>query len=109
MILVNTYYAITTEESSAYGDVAERGTVAENEALTFRELVARMRFGMPSCCPARGHLSEWVIQDQGETQAYFERGELEERTIHYSISNPTRYAKHWGKAMRCAGLIKAKE
>ena len=104
MILCNVTFSIVTEESAADGDCAECGMFSENIPFTFRELVEWMQGGEASACPASGDCHEWVAQDQGETRVYFERGEREERSIHYSRDNPPHKAKYWGRAMRAARL-----
>lgn len=106
MILINRAYSIVTEESAAFGEHAESGMLAENESVTFRELVDMLRYGESSCSPATGETFEWVAHDQGETQEFIERGEREERTIHYSRANPARNARYWRLAFIAAGLIK---
>ncbi len=103
-ILVDITFEIVTDESAADGECAESGFHSENEPMTFREIVEWMRGGEPSCHPARGETWEWVSQDQGETRAYFEDGERETRSIHFSRKNEPRKAKYWAKAMRAAGL-----
>jgi hypothetical protein len=105
-ILCNITFEIVTPESAADGDAAERGFISEGQPFTFRELVEWMRGGEPSSWPASGDVSEWVSQSQGETRAYFERGEDETRAIHYSRDNAPRMARYWALAMRAAGLTR---
>lgn len=105
-ILINKTYSIVTEEPAMHGEDAENGFLSENEGVTFRELVDLILLGEPSNSPATGETYEWVTQDQGETRAWFERGEREYHSIHYSRDNPERMAKYWRKAFIAAGLIK---
>ena len=106
MILVNRAYSIVTPESAENGDYAESGMLAENEPLTFRELVSELKHGEPSCCRATGATHECVSHSEGETRAYFESGEDETRTIHYSRDNPPHRARYWRLAFIAAGLTK---
>lgn len=105
-ILCNITFEIVTPESATDGDIAEAGFISEGQPFTFRELVEWMQGGEPSAWPASGDVSEWVSQSQGETRAYFESGEDETRSIHYSRANPPRMARYWRLAMRAAGLIR---
>lgn len=109
MILVNRCYSITTEESAEDGEYAEAGFLSQNEPMTFRELIDALRYGSPSAWPASGSVREWITHDQGETRAYFEAGEREERTIHYSTDNAPRKARYWKMAMQCAGLLRGRD
>jgi hypothetical protein len=106
MILVTTTYEIVTPESAEHGEADTVGVIAEHEPMTFRELVKALRYGESSCYRARGETFEWVTQDQGETHAYFERGEQESRSYHFSRNNPPRKARYWRLAFKAAGLIK---
>lgn len=101
-ILVSETFETVTED----GDAADSGFIYEDEPMTFRELVAWMRGGEPSSYPSCGLPHDWVTQDQGETRAFFERGERESHSIHYSRKNPARKAKYWAKAMRAAGVCR---
>jgi hypothetical protein len=105
MILINRTFEIVTEESAADGDAAERGMLASNEAVTFRELVSMLRYGEASEWPASGEAREWVTQDQGETRAFFERGEREAHSIHYSRDNAAHKARYWRLAFIAAALV----
>jgi hypothetical protein len=105
-ILCNITFEIVTPESAADGDVSESGFISEREPFGFRELVEWMRGGEPSSWPASGSRHEWVSQSQGETRAFFERGEDETRSIHYARENPPRMARYWRLAMRAAGLTR---
>ena len=106
MILINRFYEIVTEESSEHGEAESAGELARNEPVTFRELVSMLRYGEVSHWHASGNVQEWITQDQGETRAYFERGERESHSIHYSHENPARKERYWRLAFVAAGLIK---
>jgi hypothetical protein len=107
MLLINRAFEIVTPESAEHGDAEARGMLASNEQVTFRELVSMLREGGEvSSYPATGDVREWVTQDQGETRAWFERGEREYRSIHYSRDNAARKARYWRLAFVAAGLIK---
>jgi hypothetical protein len=107
MLLINTCFSTVTDESAEHGDVAESGFLGQDEPTSFRDLVALLKHGTPSSWPASGNTCEWVTQDQGETRAYFERGERTEHTFHFSRANPARKAKYWALAFKAAGLIKS--
>lgn len=102
MLLVDVSFSIVTEESAERGDAAEHGMHAESVPMTFRELVAQLREGEPSCYPPQGDVREWVTVDQGETRAWFERGEREGRGYHFGKANPARKARYWRLAMLAA-------
>lgn len=106
MIIVNRYFEIVTPESAEDCDAAERGILAEGERLTLRELIRAMQGGESSCYPARGDVFEWVSIPQGGTRAYFEDGEEETHTVHFSRDNPPRNARYWRIAMIAAGIVK---
>ena len=106
MILINETFSIVTPESAENRDIAECGTISEDTPYTFRELVDALRYGESSCWPARGDISEWVSQSRGETRKFFENGEEETRSFHYSRNNPPRNEKYWRAAFRAAGLTK---
>lgn len=107
MLLITTCFSIVTPESAALGDVDSQGVLAQDEPTTFRDLVAMLMGGQPSSSPATGGTNEWVSQDQGETYAFFAHGAREERTFHFSKTNPARKAKYWALAFRAAGLTRA--
>jgi hypothetical protein len=107
MLLITTCFSTVTPESAEHGDVAESGILSQDEPTSFRDLVALLKYGEPSAWPASGDTREWVSQDQGETCAYFERGERTEHTFHFSQANPARKAKYWALAFKAAGLVKS--
>lgn len=106
MILINRSFEIVTDESAAHGEAAESGLLASNESVGFRELVSLLQDGEPSDWPALGDTGSWVTHDQGETRAYFELGERESRSIHYSRDNPPHNARYWRLAFIAAGLVR---
>ena len=106
MILINRFFEIVTEESAEHGKPANSGVLASNEAVTFRELVSLLRDGQASAWPATGDMREWVMQDQGETYAFFAHGARESHSIHYSRDNPATKARYWRLAFIAAGLIR---
>ena len=112
-ILIDRYYEIVTEESAADGEAAEREILSECESVTFRELVDYLKFGElvdylkfgePSQYPVSDPARCWVTQDQGETRAWFERGEREYHSIHFARENPARNLKYWRAALYAAGI-----
>ena len=79
-------------------------SVTDEWEMTFRELVMLMRdYPMPSCSPASGATYEW-LNDHPEQD--YRTGEIHERSMHFSRSNPPRRAKYWRKAMLAAGIIR---
>lgn len=106
MILVTQCFEIVTHESAEDGAAAESGFIEEDISYSFRELVEALRGGEPSSWPCRGCTHDWVAVDKGETRAYFEKGEREYRSFHFSRKNPDSKAKYWRKAMIAAGLAK---
>ena len=100
-VYVTRCYSIITPESAEYGDVAESGTMSENEPVQFRDLVSMMRheFREPSDHPARP--SSWLSSGYSTDYA---TGEEREETLH-----PVRGARnmrYWAKAMRAAGVLR---
>lgn len=101
MILVTQCFEIVTDEG-----VEEYGFIEQDTPYSFRELVEALQGGEPSSWPSRGDTHEWVTVDRGETRAYFEDGERESRSFHFSRNNPDSKAKYWRKAMIAAGVAK---
>lgn len=105
-ILINRTFEIVTEESAEDGDCAESGFLSQDEPVTFKELVELLEGGEPSSWPATGCTHDWVTQDQGETREWFESGERESHSIHYSKKNPPHNDRYWRLAFKAAGLCK---
>jgi hypothetical protein len=106
MILINRCFEIFTHESAETGEAAESGMLAENESVSFRELVALLRDGEPSSSPVTGSPHEWVNHDQGETREYYEDGIRETQSVHYSRDNPARRERYWRLVFVAAGLTR---
>lgn len=103
MILIDKTYEVVTEESAEYGEVADSGFAAENEPVSFRELVDMIRgeFIHASQSPVSRSTHVWFTS---ESQQDYMTGEYRSESIHFSRENPTRKAKYWIKAMQYAGL-----
>lgn len=94
-ILISRTFEIVTYQSAQHGDAEERGFLAENEEVTFRELVDLMR-GHPEASSSgpvtsRGWFSSYPQQNM-------QTGAEETTAIHFSRDNSPRLAKYWSKA-----------
>jgi hypothetical protein len=104
MIRINRTYEIVTPESAEDGETADSGFLAENESVSFRELVCLMEsHPVPSCSRPDGSPHDWL--STYPSQDYRDCSETTE-SLHYSRQNSPRAEKYWRKAMVFAGIIK---
>lgn len=103
MILINKTFEIVTEESAEGGEIEESGFSAENEPVSFRELVDMLKgeFIHASQSPVNRSTHVWFTS---EPEQDYMTGEYRSESIHFSRENPARKAKYWIKAMQCAGF-----
>jgi hypothetical protein len=97
MITINRVFATYDDEGELIDDWSD------TEHLSFRELVDAIRYGVPSCYPARGEPFEWVTVS---SEPDYQTGGLVEESVHYVITQPDRHARYWHLAFRAAGVIK---
>lgn len=98
-ILINRSWETITPESAELGCNEDCGLDAENEEMTFRELVDAMR-EHPECSSSGPvGIYDWFIS-YGDTD--YRTGEERVTAIHYSRGNPARNAKYWTKAAAVA-------
>lgn len=102
MILINRCYSETTPESAESGDFSDTGFIAQDEPVTFRELVEVLRsHPVSSCWPASGDVHTW-FSTYPETD--YRTGTEREESVHFSRENPPHKAKYWEKAARVAAV-----
>ena len=103
MILIDKIYEVVTEESAENGEIEESGFSAQNEPVSFRELVDMLKgeFIHASQSPVSRSTHVWFTS---ESEQDYMTGQYRSESIHFSRENPSRKAKYWIKAMQCAGL-----
>jgi hypothetical protein len=98
----NQTYAVITDESAEEGDAAEQGFDWQDESMTFRELVERIQRDYSGAEPSQSNgVPSWITAhgDRDYTDGTF-------RDIALHPAN-TRAKRWWGRALVCAGVIKA--
>lgn len=103
MILIDKVYEIVTEESAQEGEIEESGFSAQNEPVSFRELVDMLKseFIHASQSPANRSTEVWFTSEHEQD---YTTGEYRLESLHFSRENPTRKAKYWIKAFEYAGF-----
>jgi hypothetical protein len=107
-ILINTTFDDVTPESAEHGDSAERGYLAEDESLTFRELVETLRNASEaSQWPLKAEdVSPWVWVSTHPYTEDYATGAERIVSYHYSHKNPPRNLKYWRLALVAAGIAR---
>lgn len=105
-ILINRTYSQVTPESAECGEFFDTGFNAQNEQVSFSELVAminktRGEFPYPSQSPNNGGTEVWY--SSGFNVIDYGDGTEEEDCIHFSSDNTINAAKYWRWAAIAAG------
>lgn len=103
MILIDKVYEIVTEESAENGEIEESGFSAQNEPVSFREIVDMLKgeFIHASQSPVTHSTSVWFTSESEQDHM---TGEYRSESIHFSHDNPSRKAKYWAKAIQFDGF-----
>lgn len=105
MILIHRTYSETTPDSVDNGEHSDSGSIAEDVAYGFRELVDLLKsHPEASCWPAKG--STFEAYSTGFYTDDYATGTEREEAVHYSRANPERCAKYWRRAAIAAGIVK---
>lgn len=100
MIFVDITYEVWSEADREAGETYNRGYVDRDRPMDFRELLEQLRHADLSERPPAGRT--WATVDMGETRDFFERGEREYRSYHFSPTNPEHRLRWWVKALELA-------
>ena len=93
-ILINRTFCETTPESAEFGDFSDTGFIAQDEQVTFSELVQLMKeHNHPSMSPCDVNTNVW-FSTEFYTNDYSTATEREE-SIHFSSNNTPNAAKYW--------------
>jgi len=103
-ILINRTFSEITPESTEQGDFSDMGFIAQDEQVTFSDLVQIMReHNNPSCSPCKGDINTWFSTDFYTDD--YATATMREESIHYSNNNTVNGAKYWRLAAKAAGYI----
>lgn len=102
-ILINRTFCEVTPESAENGDFSDSGFIAEDEQVSFTELVNLMNeCNEPSYSPNEGDINTWYSTSFYTTD--YSTGTDRQESIHYSRNNTPNCAKYWKLAVKIAGL-----
>ena len=99
-ILINRTFTEVTPESAENGDFSDSGFLAENEAVTFRELVELMRIHREPSNSGKISTNTW-FSTYPEITDYSTCTETTE-SIHFCAENAENVAKYWALARKFA-------